>query len=113
VGLIPGQVSLKNLRPFVPSKLFEYLACGIPVVASALPSIRSFHAEADWGILVEPADARAHARAIGFLLDHPAEARAKGERGLTMVEDRFNWAGEAQKLLALYDRVFTPERKGK
>jgi hypothetical protein len=30
-----------------------------------------------------------------------------------MVEDRFNWAGEAQKLLALYDRVFTPERKEK
>lgn len=113
VGLIPGQVSLKNLRPFVPTKLFEYLACGIPVVASALPSIRAFHAEADWGILVEPADARAHARAIGFLLDHPAVAREKGERGQIMVEDRFNWAGEAQKLLALYDRVFTPERKGK
>ena len=109
VGLIPGQVSLQNLRPFVPTKLFEYLACGLPVVASALPSIRAFHAEADWGILVEPADAGAHARAIGFLLDCPVEARAKGARGRTMVENSFNWDGEAQKLLALYDRVFTAE----
>ncbi len=110
VGLIPGQVSIKNLLPFVPTKLFEYLACGIPVVASALPSIRAFHAEADWGILVEPADPRAHAGAIEFLLEHPTEARAKGARGRTMVANRCNWDGEAQKLLDLYDRVLTPER---
>ena len=58
---------MQNLTPFVLTKPFEYLACG-------LPSIRRFHAVADWGILVEPAAARAHAWAIGYLLDHPEEA---------------------------------------
>lgn len=102
IGLIPGQVSPKNLTPFVPTKLFEYLACGLPVVASALPSICGFYAAADWGIIVEPADATAHARAIAYLLDHPEEARAKGVRGRVAVETRFNWAKEEQKLLAFY-----------
>lgn len=102
IGLIPGQVSPKNLAPFVPTKLFEYLACGLPVVASALPSIQGFYTAADWGILVAPADAAAHAQAIANLLDHPEEARAKGGRGRVAVETRFNWAQEEQKLLAFY-----------
>jgi glycosyltransferase involved in cell wall biosynthesis len=105
IGLIPGQASPKNLAPFVPTKLFEYLACGLPVVASALPSIQGFYAAADWGILVEPADPAAHARAIAHLLDHPEEAVAKGARGRLAVETRYNWAQEEQKLLAFYTRL--------
>lgn len=105
IGLVPGQASPKNLTPFVPTKLFEYLACGLPVVASALPSIQGFYAAADWGILVKPDDPAAHARAIAYLLDHPEEARAKGARGRLAVETRFNWALEEQKLLAFYARL--------
>jgi len=105
IGLIPGQVSAQNLAPFVPTKLFEYLACGLPVVASDLPSIRGFYATADWGILAEPADPEAHARAIAYLLDHPQEARAKGMRGRAAVEARFNWEQEERKLLEFYARV--------
>ena len=105
IGLIPGQVSAVHLMPFVPTKLFEYLACGLPVVASDLPSIRAFYSVTDWGMLVEPADARAHARAIGYLLDHPEEARVKGARGRDMVEHGFSWDMEAKKLSALYERI--------
>ena len=80
IGLIPGQVSPKNLASFVPTKLFEYLACGLPVVASDLPSIRRFLAVADWGLLADPSDPAAHARAIGCLLDDPVSRAGQGER---------------------------------
>ena len=110
VGLIPGQVSEKNLAAFVPTKLFEYLACSVPVVASDLPSIRNFHAVADWGILVDPGDPRAQARAIAALLDDPVEARAMGQRGRRAAEACFNWEAEGEKLLALYARILPRER---
>ena len=109
VGLIPGQISAQNLAPFVPTKLFEYLACHLPVVASDLPSLRRFHASADWGFLVEPACAREHARAVARLLDDPALACAKAAHGREMVEHCFNWAIEEQKLLIFYDQVLPKE----
>ena len=105
VGLVPGIVCPKNLKPFVPTKLFEYLACGVPVVASDLPSIRALHNHGNWGILVDPDDPRAHADAIGYLLDHPGEAAEMGKRGRALVEERFQWSRQGSKLLSLYDLV--------
>ncbi len=110
IGLVPGQVSPKNLASFVPTKLFEYLACGLPVVASDLPSIRRFLAVADWGLLADPSDPVAHARAIGYLLDDPAAAQVKGTQARRAAEEHFNWEAEGEKLLALYERIVP--RKG-
>ena len=107
VGLIPGQVSVKNLTPFLPTKLFEYLACGIPVVASALPSIERLQELGAWGILADPADPGAHARAIGQLLDDPQQATQLGARGRQVVESVCNWEVESRKLLSLYEELFT------
>lgn len=113
IGLLPGQISPKNLVSFVPTKLFEYLACGLPVVASDLPSIRRFRAVADWGLLADPSDPAAHARAIGCLLDDPVAAQAKGAQARRAAEVHFNWAGEAEKLLALYERIAPRKGVGK
>ena len=113
IGLVPGQISPKNLASFVPTKLFEYLACGLPVVASDLPSIRRFHAVADWGLLADPRDPAAHARAIGCLLDNPVGAQAKGAQARRAAEEHFNWEAEGEKLLALYERIVPRKGVGK
>ena len=113
IGLVPGQVSPKNLASFVPTKLFEYFACGLPVVASDLPSIRQFRAVADWGLLADPSDPAAHARAIGCLLDDPVAMRAKGAQARRAAEEHFCWEAEAEKLLALYKRIAPRKGVGK
>ena len=53
-----------NPTPVIAEVVEKYLACGIPVVASALPSIRSFYEAGDWGSLADPTDPRDHAAAI-------------------------------------------------
>ena len=105
VGLIPGQRSAATLTPFSPTKLFEYLACGLPVVASALPSIEGFRRGWEWGLLADPDDPGDHARAIARLLDDPREAERMGRAGREMVETECNWERESRKLLSLYDTV--------
>jgi glycosyltransferase involved in cell wall biosynthesis len=102
-------VVLLHLIPYFseaqPIKLFEYMAAGIPIVASDFPLWREFVEGAGCGILVDPGDPQAIAGAIRWLLEHPAEAEAMGQRGREAARTRYNWDQEAQKLLAFYGEV--------
>jgi len=83
--------------------VFEYMACGKPVVASDVPLINNIIREAKCGILVDPNDAKAHASAILYLLEHPEEARKMGENGRKAVVEKYNWETESRKLIAVYE----------
>jgi glycosyltransferase involved in cell wall biosynthesis len=103
-----GLVVLHPDQPYVvsqPTKLFEYMAAGIPVIASDFPLWRSIIQEADCGLLVDPFDPRALASAIEHLMTNPDEAEAMGRRGRKAVEERFNWANEERTLLSFYSTL--------
>lgn len=59
-----------------PLKLFEYMAAGVPIVASDLSSLREVLADGENSLLVEPGDPHALGEAIDLLL----EDRSLGER---------------------------------
>lgn len=95
-----------NLISALPVKLFEYMAAGIPVVASDFPLLREIVEGSGCGMLVDPLDVRAIAHAIEHLLSQSDEARRMGERGRAAVESRYNWSTEEQRLLSFYSRTF-------
>ncbi len=82
----------------IPVKIFEYWACGLPVVASDLPPNRPFLRDGRAGKLVPPGKASELAHSIAWLLDHPDAAARMGARGRQLVVDRFNNAAEIHKL---------------
>jgi glycosyltransferase involved in cell wall biosynthesis len=90
-----------------PNKMFEYMAAGLPVIASDFPLWRQIIDGAGCGLLVDPLDPDAIAKALSWILDNPAEAAVMGRRGRQAVEEKYNWDAEAAKLLALYDRLLT------
>jgi glycosyltransferase involved in cell wall biosynthesis len=109
VGLLvlhPVAAHLESL----PIKLFEYMAAGIPVVASAFPLWRELIGGA--GVLVDPHDVDAIARAIEDLLADPERAEAMGRAGREAVAERFSWEPEGERLLSLYERVASRVRSG-
>lgn len=101
VTLLP----LPNYLDAFPVKLFEYMAAGLPVVASDFPLWRRIIEDAGCGLLVDPAEPEEIAAACRHLLEHPAEAEAMGRRGRAAVSRIYNWDVAAKELLLLYQRL--------
>ena len=104
VGWVPWQPYPKNQKN-VPTKLFEYMAYGLPVVSSDLASTRPFLVDGATGRLVRADDPQAHAAAILEVLDDREAAAAMGRRARDEVVARLNWSAVEGRLLGLYDRL--------
>jgi glycosyltransferase involved in cell wall biosynthesis len=87
------------------TKFFEYMAAGIPVICSNFPRWRSLIEQSGVGLCVEPENSEQIQKAISYLVEHPHEARAMGERGQRAVREHFNWRSEEKHLLQLYKRI--------
>ena len=88
-----------------PTKLFEYMSAGLPVIASNFPLWRDIVEGSECGICVDPLDADALARAIRWIVSHPDEAGVLGANGRRAVAGTYNWDHEGRKLTDLYKRL--------
>lgn len=82
-----------------PLKLFSYMASGVPIVASDLPSIREILDERS-AVLVPPDDPTALARGIEEAQGAPDRAVAAQE-----LAKGFSWRARAEKIVQLISRV--------
>ena len=96
-----------NYIDSMPIKLFEYMAAGIPVVASDFPFWRELVGDSDSAVFVDPLDPKAIGTAIQSLLDDPKRAQAMGKRGQSLVRMRCNWQAEERVLISLYERLLS------
>jgi len=103
-GLVLNHPTINYVEAYA-TKMFEYMARGLPVVCSDFPLWVDIVTTADCGIAVDPRSTRAIADAIRLLSDDPALARRLGENGRRAVAERFNWEAELSKLGALYRKV--------
>ncbi len=85
-----------------PIKLFEFMAAGLPVVASNFPLWRKLVEDNHCGICVDPTDANAVKEACAELLGNPEKAQQVGRNGRAAVMEKYNWDNEEKTLLALY-----------
>lgn len=105
---LAGLVTLhptSNYLEALPVKMFEYMAAGIPVIASDFPLWKSIiHGEA-CGVCVDPCDPRAIADAIDYFVMNPQVAREMGANGRRAVLSHYNWAAQATRLIDFYGAV--------
>lgn len=89
----------------LPTKAYEYMAMGLPVILSDFPYNRKVIEKYKFGMLVNPEDPDDIAEKINFLISHENEAIKMGRNGKRLVYEKWNWKNEAAKLLQLYEVI--------
>ena len=109
IGLVPLQPIAKFMKN-IPTKMFEYWAWGLPVIASNLPPIQPFVSDGKNGLLFNASDPQDLARAIDWLLRHPVTGRKMGEMGREQVYTDWNIERHIGELLDFYHTLVQVHR---
>jgi glycosyltransferase involved in cell wall biosynthesis len=91
----------------MPLAILEYMAAGLPVVATDVGGVPETVRDGETGFLVAPRDPPALAERIGRLLDDPALARKMGEAGRRRQQEAFSLEAMVGAVTALYLRLLT------
>jgi glycosyltransferase involved in cell wall biosynthesis len=94
----------------VPTKFYEYLAAGLPVIAGDFGPTADLVRRFGCGYLVDPFDPKQHAEGIIRLISDQKLARGMASRGYKLAISGLNWPTEERKLILFYKAVL---EKGK
>jgi glycosyltransferase involved in cell wall biosynthesis len=111
IGVVPLQPIPKFLKN-IPTKLFEYWACGLPTVVSDLPPMRPFLGASNrFGLRVSPEASDDLAQALGWMMSNPEKAEAMGQEARKAILSRLNTDCERKRLAAFYGRILGKRSK--
>jgi glycosyltransferase involved in cell wall biosynthesis len=101
-GVIPNRPSEIN-RFALSSKLFEYVALGLPIVVAELDTLTA-HFGPEEVTFFSPGDAGSLANAIRWVCEHREDSQHKVERARARAVE-YSWARWRQTLLGLYRQL--------
>ncbi len=91
----------------------EAMACGRPVVGSAVGGLLDTVVDGVTGVLVPPRDPERLAVVLGELLADPVRRTALGKAGARRVAENYTWAKVAEDTERVYERLTAPLTAGR
>jgi glycosyltransferase involved in cell wall biosynthesis len=104
IGIVPNLRVPQQIMG-IHTKLFEYMAAGLPVVASDLPHQIEVLAGEAAGVVVPPESPSKFVDAIEELIMKPDAARRMGMNGQRAFRDKFCYESQGDVLLGFYRRL--------
>jgi glycosyltransferase involved in cell wall biosynthesis len=101
---------LPNHLDALPTKMFEYMSSGIPVIASNFPLWREIIEGNQCGLCVDPCAPKAIAAAVDYLVTNPEIAKTMGENGRNAVLEKYNWSTQATRLTDFYGEILNAKQ---
>ncbi|MES5896818.1 glycosyltransferase [Bacillus cereus group sp. RP43] len=87
------------------TKLYEYMAAGLPSIISDFPDWKVLTLETNCGITVDPYSLSNITDAAENLMNNPQLFRTLSESGRAAFEKHYNWESESKKLEQLYEQL--------
>lgn len=85
--------------------LLEAMANSTPVIASKIGGILDIVKDKDNGLLIEPGNPQALAKAISQLQENPKLRNRLVDNGLTLINTDYSWPALAQRALIVYEEL--------
>lgn len=107
VTVLPSvYVDVNGFRQLAPELLglvlLESMACGTPIICTAVGGMPEFVEEGVTGFVVPPNDPAALRERIGYLISNPRVAVDMGRNGRRKVLEEFTWDKVVERCLAAY-----------
>lgn len=100
---------IENYRESLPIKMFEYMAAGLPLVATNFPLWKEIVETSESGFVVDALNPKEIAEKVEMILRDESLQRKLSENGRKAHEEIYNWEVEEKKLLQLYERLLAVE----
>jgi glycosyltransferase involved in cell wall biosynthesis len=84
------------------NKLYEYMACAVPVLVSNSPELVKVVNQVNNGAVIDSVTPQEIANSINALFKNPKQLKEQGENGRNAYVEYYNWKTQEQKLLNLF-----------
>jgi len=109
VGLIPHRLN-ELTHTTVPNKLFDYMAAGIPVAATAMRPVVRILKETGAGIII-PCNPEGIADSLVALLSNKDKRIRMGQNGRRAILMKYNWGAESKKVIRSITNLIERRKK--
>jgi glycosyltransferase involved in cell wall biosynthesis len=92
-------------RHITPTKFFESLANGVPVVVSDMGDLRELVETYRCGVVVNEADASSVLQGVEAVLKDPGLRQEMALNGLKLVKEEYNWEVMRGRLLETFEHL--------
>jgi glycosyltransferase involved in cell wall biosynthesis len=87
---------------YSPIKLFEYMACGKPVLASRVEGLEFIEIE-EVGLLTEPEDVTSIEKGLIELIETPQKRIEMGFKGRELAQEKFDWKLRVKRITEILE----------
>jgi len=107
---VQGGALAEVRRDFSAIKVYEALACGVPVIVTPFPSQKRLIEEGKCGAVIPFDDSDALAQAIAFFHDNPRIREEMGKRARQVIETEHTWNCRAQATASVLEPLIKVAR---
>lgn len=104
IGLVTLHPIPKYLEAY-PVKMFEYMAAGVPILASDFELYKNILNDAKCGETVDPYNVEQIAEKLNFMLKNDEMLKQMSMNGRKAAEEKYKWETDEKKLVNLYKKL--------